>query len=112
MGNTLTTEKIVPYALLGMTAVTGLVDAVSFLSLGRVFTANMTGNVVILAFATARVPGLSIAHSLTALLSLGRYSADRSWPVPAPTHRFDSRHKRSCWRRSFSLWRHFAASDT
>jgi uncharacterized membrane protein YoaK (UPF0700 family) len=52
-----------------MTAVTGLVDAVSFLSFGRVFTANMTGNVVILAFATARVPGLSIAYSLTALLS-------------------------------------------
>src|ERR1700745_2051233 len=69
MGNTLTTEKIVPYALLGMTAVTGLVDAVSFLSLGRVFTANMTGNIVILAFATARVSGLSIASSLTALLS-------------------------------------------
>src|SRR5258706_6089241 len=63
------TEKIVPYTLLGMTVVTGLVDAVSFLSLGRVFTANMTGNVVILAFATARVPGLSIAYSLTALLS-------------------------------------------
>lgn len=52
-----------------MTAVTGLVDAVSFLSLGRVFTANMTGNIVILAFATARVPGMSIAYSLTALLS-------------------------------------------
>ena len=69
MANTLITEKIVPYTLLGMTAVTGLVDAVSFLSLGRVFTANMTGNVVILAFATARVPGLSIAYSLTALLS-------------------------------------------
>src|SRR6266852_5671186 len=69
MSNIPTTEKIVPYALLGMTAVTGLVDAVSFLSLGRVFTANMTGNVVLLAFATARVPGLSIARSLTALLS-------------------------------------------
>jgi uncharacterized membrane protein YoaK (UPF0700 family) len=69
MANTLITEKIVPYNLLGMTTVTGLVDAVSFLSLGRVFTANMTGNVVILAFATARVPGLSIARSLTALLS-------------------------------------------
>jgi uncharacterized membrane protein YoaK (UPF0700 family) len=52
-----------------MTMVTGLVDAVSFLSLGRVFTANMTGNVVILAFATVRVPGLSITHSSTALLS-------------------------------------------
>src|ERR1700745_4026514 len=69
MGNTLTTEKIVPYALLGMTMVTGLVDAVSFLSLGRVFTANMTGNILILAFATARVSGLSIARSSTALLS-------------------------------------------
>jgi uncharacterized membrane protein YoaK (UPF0700 family) len=63
------TEKIVPYALLGMTAVTGLVDAVSLLSLGRVFTANMTGNIVILAFATARLSGLSIALSLMALLS-------------------------------------------
>jgi len=45
------------------------VDAVSFLSLGRVFTANMTGNIVLLAFATARVPGLSITLSLTALVS-------------------------------------------
>ena len=63
MASTPNTEKIVPYTLLGMTAVTGLVDAVSFLSLGRVFTANMTGNVVILALATARVPGLSIAYS-------------------------------------------------
>src|SRR4029077_366323 len=67
MASSPTTDKVLPYALLGMTAVTGLVDAVSFLSLGRVFTANMTGNVVILAFATARVPGLSIVRSLTAL---------------------------------------------
>src|SRR5579864_2828445 len=64
-----TTEKVIPYALLGMTAVTGLVDAVSYLSLGRVFTANMTGNIVLLAFATAHVSGLSIARSLTALLA-------------------------------------------
>jgi uncharacterized membrane protein YoaK (UPF0700 family) len=62
-------EKIVRYALLGMTGVTGLVDAVSFLSLGHVFTANMTGNIVFLGFATARVSGLSIARSLTALLA-------------------------------------------
>ncbi len=47
-------EDVAPYIFLGMTAVTGLVDAVSFLSLGRVFTANMTGNVVLLGFATAR----------------------------------------------------------
>src|SRR5579863_10515729 len=69
MTNSPTVEKTVVCALLGVTMVTGLVDAVSFLSLGRVFTANMTGNVVILAFSTARVSGLSIARSLTALLS-------------------------------------------
>jgi uncharacterized membrane protein YoaK (UPF0700 family) len=69
MTSSSTTEQLIPYALLGMTAVTGLVDAVSFLSLGRVFTANMTGNIVLLAFATAHVSGLSIARSLTALLA-------------------------------------------
>jgi len=69
MANSSTAEKVIPYALLGMTAATGLVDAVSYLSLGRVFTANMTGNIVLLAFATAHVPGLSIARSLTALLA-------------------------------------------
>src|ERR1700746_3136365 len=69
MASSPTTEKVIPYALLGMTAVTGLVDPVSFLSLGRVFTANMTGNIVLLAFATAHVSGLSIARSLTALLA-------------------------------------------
>ena len=56
-------------ALLGMTVVTGLVDAVSFLGLGRVFTANMTGNVVLLGFATAGVPGVSVARSLMALMA-------------------------------------------
>jgi uncharacterized membrane protein YoaK (UPF0700 family) len=69
MANSSATEKVIPYALLGMTVVTGLVDAVSFLSLGRVFTANMTGNIVFLAFATAHVSGLSVARSLTALLA-------------------------------------------
>src|SRR5262245_19970579 len=53
--------------LMALTFVTGLVDAVSFLGLGRVFTANMTGNVVFLGFAAAGAPGLSIARSLTSL---------------------------------------------
>ena len=64
-----TAEKVALYVLVGMTAVTGLVDAVSFLSLGSVFTANMTGNILLLAFATARVPGLSVARSSTALIA-------------------------------------------
>src|SRR5580704_6403925 len=61
MWKALTADSILTCALLGMTAVTGLVDAVSFLSLGHVFTANITGNIVFLAFATAHVSGLSIA---------------------------------------------------
>src|ERR1700751_4842691 len=69
MASSPNTEKVIAYALLVMTAVTGLVDAVSFLSLGHVFTANMTGNIVLLAFATAHVSGLSITRSLTALLA-------------------------------------------
>lgn len=54
--------------LLLLTATTGLVDAVSFLGLGRVFTANMTGNVVFLAFAVAGVKGLSVSASVLALV--------------------------------------------
>ena len=61
-------QGIPHYVFLGMSVVTGLVDAVSFLALGRIFTANMTGNIVLLAFATARVPGLSMTLSLAALV--------------------------------------------
>jgi uncharacterized membrane protein YoaK (UPF0700 family) len=68
MWKALTADSILPYALLGMTAVTGLVDAVSFLSLGHVFTANMTGNIVLLAFASTGVPQVSLIRSITALL--------------------------------------------
>src|SRR5579864_6585895 len=56
-----------PALLLGLTVVTGLVDAVSILSLGRVFVANMTGNVVFLGFALAGAPGFSLGASLSAL---------------------------------------------
>jgi uncharacterized membrane protein YoaK (UPF0700 family) len=68
MWKALTADSILTSALLGMTAVTGLVDAVSFVSLGHVFTANMTGNIVLLAFASTGVPRVSLAGSVTALL--------------------------------------------
>jgi uncharacterized membrane protein YoaK (UPF0700 family) len=60
-----------PPVLLVATAVTGVVDAVSYLGLGHVFTANMTGNVVFLGFAFAGAPGLSIRHSVLSLLAFG-----------------------------------------
>src|SRR5689334_10208760 len=68
MWKAMSSEKILELGLHGMTAVTGLVDAVSFLSLGHVFTANMTGNIVLLAFGSTGVPQVSLAGSITALL--------------------------------------------
>src|SRR5258708_7158871 len=58
-----------PALLLVLTTVTGLVDAVSYLSLGHVFVANMTGNVVFLGFAVADAEDFSIAASLAAILA-------------------------------------------
>ncbi|MET8243201.1 YoaK family protein [Streptomyces sp. NPDC005202] len=55
--------------LLGLTVVSGLIDAVSYLGLGHVFTANMTGNVVVLGFAAAGAPGFSVPHTATSLVS-------------------------------------------
>lgn len=54
-------------ALLVLTGVTGLVDAVSYLRLGRTFVANMTGNVVFIGFGLHPHSGLSPAASLVAL---------------------------------------------
>jgi uncharacterized membrane protein YoaK (UPF0700 family) len=56
-----------PALLLVLTMVTGLVDAVSYLKLGHVFVANMTGNVVFLGFAVAGANDLSIPASLVAI---------------------------------------------
>jgi uncharacterized membrane protein YoaK (UPF0700 family) len=57
-----------PALLLLLTAATGVVDAVSILELGRVFVANMTGNIVFIGFAIAGAPGFSLLASLTALV--------------------------------------------
>ena len=58
-----------PPVLISMTLVTGLVDAFSYLVLGHVFVANMTGNVVFLGFALAGAPGFSITASLVATVA-------------------------------------------
>lgn len=62
-------DPISPYILLGMTATTGIVDAVSLLALRHVFTANMTGSVVFLGFALAGVQDFSIPRSSMALVA-------------------------------------------
>lgn len=53
--------------LLALTTVSGFIDAVSYLGLHHVFTANMTGNVVVLGFAAAGAPGFSVSHTAASL---------------------------------------------
>jgi uncharacterized membrane protein YoaK (UPF0700 family) len=80
--------------LLTLTVVSGLIDAVSYLGLGRVFTANMTGNVVVLGFAAAGAPGFSVPHTATSLVCflLGAVAGGRV----AARH---GRHSRRRWAR-------------
>ncbi|HVX54009.1 YoaK family protein, partial [Nocardioides sp.] len=54
-------------AMLILAAVTGVIDAVSYLRMGHVFVANMTGNVVFLGFATQPGSGVSLPVSAVAI---------------------------------------------
>jgi uncharacterized membrane protein YoaK (UPF0700 family) len=68
-----------PWLLLLLSVTTGLVDAISVLGLGKVFTANMTGNIVFLGFAASGVPGFKVAPYVVAIASfmLGALIAGR-----------------------------------
>jgi uncharacterized membrane protein YoaK (UPF0700 family) len=63
-------DKGLPPVLLALTLTTGLIDAASYLGLGHVFTANMTGNIVLLGFGLANAGGLPV---LAPLISLGAF---------------------------------------
>lgn len=73
--------------LLVLTFTTGLVDATSYLGLGHVFAANMTGNIVFLGFGIAGSGGLPVIAPLVSLAAflvgagaggiLARKTADR-----------------------------------
>jgi uncharacterized membrane protein YoaK (UPF0700 family) len=58
-----------PLLLYVLTVVTGLVDAISFLRLGDVFVANMTGNIVFLGLAAAEPQRFSAGANAAALIS-------------------------------------------
>ena len=53
--------------VLGLTLVAGCTDAISYLGLGRVFTANMTGNTVLLGVAVAQRDAGAAGRSMAAL---------------------------------------------
>src|SRR5262245_21746402 len=67
------------FLLIVLTVVTGVVDAVSYLKLGHVFVANMTGNVVFLGFAAGGAADLSVTAVLAAIGSflLGAFVGGR-----------------------------------
>jgi uncharacterized membrane protein YoaK (UPF0700 family) len=56
-------------ALLVLTFTTGLVDATTYLGLGHVFAANMTGNIVLLGFGIAHTGGLPVLAPIVSLCS-------------------------------------------
>ncbi len=56
-------------ALLLLTTTTGLVDAASYLGLGHVFSANMTGNIVLLGFGIAGAGGLPVVAPIVSLVA-------------------------------------------
>ena len=72
-------DGLLPPLLVALTVVTGLVDAFSYLVLGHVFVANMTGNVVFFAFALAGVSGFSATASVAAIgcFALGALAVGR-----------------------------------
>lgn len=53
--------------LILLTAATGSIDAVSYLALDRVFTGNMTGNVLFIGFALVGVAGIPFLNNVVAL---------------------------------------------
>lgn len=79
--------------LVVLTAASGVVDAISFLGLDRVFTANMTGNLVLLGISasqeTAKAfagPATAVAGFLLGALLMNRTARRttelRLWPLP------------------------------
>ncbi|HEY2520791.1 MAG TPA: YoaK family protein, partial [Streptosporangiaceae bacterium] len=68
-----------PPLLVGLTLVTGLVDSFSYLLLGHVFVANMTGNVVFLPFDLGGASGFVWWTSVLAIaaFSLGALAGGR-----------------------------------
>ena len=68
-----------PGLLFVLTAVTGVIDAVSLLTLGRVFVANITGTIVTLGLALAGTLGVVRETALAALLTfvIGAYAGGK-----------------------------------
>jgi len=63
------TERAYSGALLVLTVATGAIDGVSYLALDRVFTGNMTGNVLFIGFGIVGVADIPLLNNVVALLA-------------------------------------------
>ncbi|MEH3052752.1 MAG: YoaK family protein [Patulibacter minatonensis] len=72
-------RRLLAPTLLLLTFATGVIDALSYLAIGSVFTANMTGNLVLIGFAVGGQPGFSAPRTIVSLLAfmLGALLAGR-----------------------------------
>ncbi|MFC5451314.1 YoaK family protein [Paenibacillus aestuarii] len=77
--------------ILALCLTSGIVDVVGYLSLGHVFTSNMTGNIVLMGLAIGHAEGFAILRSLIALVGfimgtgfaaviIGRTTDTSFWP--------------------------------
>jgi uncharacterized membrane protein YoaK (UPF0700 family) len=83
LGLPLNTPSPLVRLLLVLSATTGMVDAASILGMEKVFTANMTGNVVFAAFAAVGAAGFHAPYYIAALgaFMAGALIAGRIWRV-------------------------------
>jgi uncharacterized membrane protein YoaK (UPF0700 family) len=81
------------WLMLALTFGTGMIDAIGYLGLDRVFTGNMTGNVVILGMALAGADDLPVLGPLLALLGFMAGAAIAGRTLPSKTY---------SWRPRFS----------
>ena len=78
--------------MLALTFTTGVVDAVGYLGLDRVFTGNMTGNVVILGMGLIGGTGLPVAGPVIALVAFMAGAAAGGRVLRGDLHAWTPRH--------------------
>jgi uncharacterized membrane protein YoaK (UPF0700 family) len=70
-GGPVDSARLRDVALVGLTVSTGCVDAITWLGLGKVFSAFMTGNLAFLGFTAGGAPGPSLPRVLAATVAFG-----------------------------------------
>lgn len=90
-------ERLHAVLMIALTFTTGINDAVGYLGLDKVFTGNMTGNVVILGMGVAGGDGLPVLGPALALAGFMAGAGSRDWSFALPPEA-GRRAPPCCWR--------------